>query len=719
MGFAVQIATLLMGLGVWSDASHAASSRNDTPKSLQHFVDSGKLQARIRDDVEKTGQADVILVIGDSDVNGLVGWLKERLGTRNDTPDIIAQKAGLYTRKKQTVLTAISPSNFQLLQDYDHLPVMQLRVDAEALSGLLQQDEVIAINADRAFSPHLAESLPLIGAPQVRSTGVTGSGTSVAVLDTGVNYTLSAFGNCTAPGTPEGCKVAYVQDFATNDNSLDDDGHGTNVSGIVVGVAPDTKILGLDVFRSDGYAYDSDLLAALNWVLANKAAYNIAAVNMSMGGGKFTAQCPDDTLAAAINNLQNAGVVTVISSGNDGYTDAVSSPACIPAAVSVGAVYDANLGRMNWSICIDQTTAADKLTCFSNSAPFLTMLAPGALITAADITMAGTSQASPHVSGAVALVRGEHGALSAAEISAKLAASGVPVSGKGITRPRLDLVAALRFPQLTAAPAAHDFGYLPAGSTAPTQTFTATNTGAMDLAIGTISLSGAAADFTIQNDSCSGQTVPPTGSCDIGISFSPQSAGLKGSTLAIPSDDPDRPLQTLSLSGTGGAQFTLSAVKNGTGTVTSTPAGINCGPDCTEPYAPGTAVTLTATAGTGGVFAGWSGGGCSGTGPCMVTLNADTAITALFNSLQPVRLVSASVTAYPSLQTAYNAAAGGDTILGLTQTLNEDLNFNRDIAITVTGGYDDNYTSPVSVTTINGTLTISGGTVTVANLALF
>ncbi len=96
-----------------------------------------------------------------------------------------------------------------------------------------------------------------------------GAGTSVAVLDTGVDYTLAAFGTCTAPGAPAGtCKVAYAQDFAPDDSILDDvDGHGTNVSGIVVGVAPDTKILGLDVFSTDGSAYYSDILSALDWVI--------------------------------------------------------------------------------------------------------------------------------------------------------------------------------------------------------------------------------------------------------------------------------------------------------------------------------------------------------------------------------------------------------------------------------------------------------------------
>src|SRR6185503_15962589 len=70
--------------------------------------------------------------------------------------------------------------------------------------------------------------------------------------------------------------------------------------------------------------------------------------------------------------------------------------------------------------------------------------------------------------------------------------------------------------------------------------------------------------------------------------------------------------------------LTVQRVGTGSGSVASAPAGITCGADCTENYAPGTNVTLTATATAGSVFAGWSGGGCSGTGTCVVSLTAST-----------------------------------------------------------------------------------------------
>ncbi len=77
-------------------------------------------------------------------------------------------------------------------------------------------------------------------------------------------------------------------------------------------------------------------------------------------------------------------------------------------------------------------------------------------------------------------------------------------------------------------------------------------------------------------------------------------------------------------------QFTLTVIKAGTGSGTVAGTGISCGGDCSEVYNSGTVVTLTATPTSGSSFSGWSGGGCSGTGTCMVTMNADTTVTATF-----------------------------------------------------------------------------------------
>ena len=79
-------------------------------------------------------------------------------------------------------------------------------------------------------------------------------------------------------------------------------------------------------------------------------------------------------------------------------------------------------------------------------------------------------------------------------------------------------------------------------------------------------------------------------------------------------------------------QQTLTINKTGTGSGTVTAPGINCGSDCTEQYDQGTVVTLTATPATGSMFAGWSGGGCTGAGTCSISINTNITVTATFNS---------------------------------------------------------------------------------------
>ena len=145
-----------------------------------------------------------------------------------------------------------------------------------------------------------------------------------------------------------------------------------------------------------------------------------------------------------MKTLWDAGVVPVVATGNDGYTNKVGTPSCSPDAISVGAVYDANVGGIQSSVCTDAVTAADKVTCFSNSASFVSILAPGGMIQAGGYTMAGTSQASPHVAGAVAVLAGAFPDENPLQLKTRLVTTGVSVKDvrNGLSFPRLDLGAA-------------------------------------------------------------------------------------------------------------------------------------------------------------------------------------------------------------------------------------------------------------------------------------
>jgi len=122
----------------------------------------------------------------------------------------------------------------------------------------------------------------------------------------------------------------------------------------------------------------------------------------------------------------------------------MASPACAPDAVSVGAVYDASMGSIYWGVCSDNAVS-DQVTCFSDSAPFLDLLAPGALITAAGNTMGGTSQAAPHVAGAAAILAQVFPAESPEQWLFRLKATGLMVTDEGndTSTARIDIGAAI------------------------------------------------------------------------------------------------------------------------------------------------------------------------------------------------------------------------------------------------------------------------------------
>jgi hypothetical protein len=109
-------------------------------------------------------------------------------------------------------------------------------------------------------------------------------------------------------------------------------------------------------------------------------------------------------------------------------------------------------------------------------------------------------------------------------------------------------------------------------------------------------------------------------------------------TPTHPSQTQEIPAGGLDASGSGsGGTFTLQVTKNGTGsgTVTSSPSGISCGTTCSRSFSRGATVTLTAVPASGSVFAGWSGGGCTGTGSCTVQINSNMTVTAAFDTSAP------------------------------------------------------------------------------------
>ncbi len=381
---------------------------------------------------------------------------------------VASQRRGIAATRA-ALLAELAGTGHRTIREFETIPFVALEVAPDAMTALEASNNVIGVEEDRILSPLLSQSVPLIGADQAWAAGFDGTGPVVAILDTGVDKThpflsgklveeacFSSNGNCpnglasqTGPGA--GVPCTYAPDACR---------HGTRVAGIAAGsgagagvsfsgVAKGAQIIAVQVFsRFTGsefcgagedpcaLAFTSDVIAGAERVLALSSQYAIAAVNLSLGGGRFTSPCDSAQPAgkALIDNLRSVGIATVIASGNDGFTDSLSAPACISTAVSVGS-----------------TTKSDVVSFFSNSASFLSLLAPGQSITSSvpdggfDVGD-GTSFAAPHVAGAWAILKQKKPTATVEEVLIALAGTGLPITDpkSGITKPRIQVDQALQ-----------------------------------------------------------------------------------------------------------------------------------------------------------------------------------------------------------------------------------------------------------------------------------
>lgn len=334
------------------------------------------------------------------------------------------QIAGAQT----AVLGALADAGVFREERFELFPLLVLEVNADGLKELLVQDRVASVVEDQPIPPALTESIPIVGADQVWLQGADGAGYLVAVLDTGVDLdhpflagkiaseacfstTSSFYGSTTL--CPSGAEQEIGAGAAAA-CSISNCSHGTHVSGIAVGdgansgVAKGADLIAVQVFsRFDGsicpfptipclLSFTSDQLQALEWIYGNRESYGqpVAAINMSLGSRNTDpSACDTDSRAGVIGDLRDAGIGTVIASGNSYATDGLSVPACISSAISVSA-----------------TENDDDVAAFANVGEILDFFAPGVGITSSVPgggfgSKSGTSMAAPHVAGALALLR--------------------------------------------------------------------------------------------------------------------------------------------------------------------------------------------------------------------------------------------------------------------------------------------------------------------------
>jgi subtilisin family serine protease len=285
------------------------------------------------------------------------------------------------------------------------------------------------VQYDEPMLPFLIEVDDFLWVSRARKAFVvTGSGLTVAVLDSGLNTGHVDFAD----------RVVVQRNFTSDnagdpDDASDGNGHGTNVGGIIVadgdhvGIAPEAGIIPLKVLGDNGSGSFTAIRQALDWVLDHHKKYSISAVCMSLGdGGNYPGDedFEGDSIARRIERLREAKVAVVVAAGNDYYThdsqQGMGYPAIIRDTVSVGAVYDAPEGRFGYgSGAVAYSTRAGQITPFSqrlhpsvHPEAYTDVFAPGAPVTSSGIlgehgesTQHGTSQAAPVTAGLILLVQ--------------------------------------------------------------------------------------------------------------------------------------------------------------------------------------------------------------------------------------------------------------------------------------------------------------------------
>lgn len=281
-------------------------------------------------------------------------------------------------------------------------------------------DGITHIWLDGLVHADLADSTAQIGAPQVWADGNTGQGVDVAVLDTGVDA-----------GHPDlADRIAGRQSFVPDENTDDHFGHGTHVASIIAGsgaasdgrekgAAPGARLDIGKVLDDTGSGQTSWVLAGMEWAAVDQHA---KVINMSLGDGQPSDGT--DPLSQAVDRLSaETGALFVVAAGNSGAPDTIGAPGAASDALTVGAV-----------------DSDDSLAEFSSQGPRVDgalkpeITAPGVDILAANSqfdgngegayqTMSGTSMATPHVSGAAALMAAAHPDLTGSQLKDLLASS--------------------------------------------------------------------------------------------------------------------------------------------------------------------------------------------------------------------------------------------------------------------------------------------------------
>ncbi|MBM3247710.1 hypothetical protein FJZ17_04200, partial [Candidatus Pacearchaeota archaeon] len=292
--------------------------------------------------------------------------------------------------------------------------VITAKLSKQEIIELSQNEAILKIAPIPTRNIFLQNSGPLVNATlswSLKESGLnlTGQGQTICIIDTGVNYSHTDLGGGYGNNTNMNYKIIGGWDYcadnvdcSTEDSDpIDVNGHGTHVAGIagannsIRGVATGAKIIMMKACNSSGTCFDSAIRNGIDWCVENSSIFNITIISMSLGGGSYSNYCDyqDDrlNLTLGINNAVAKNISVVVSTGNTNSAINIASPACVRNATPVTSV-----------------SKSDVLSSYNRN--FLVKLAaPGESINSTKIdgtyiAYDGTSMATPHAAGAIAIL---------------------------------------------------------------------------------------------------------------------------------------------------------------------------------------------------------------------------------------------------------------------------------------------------------------------------
>jgi serine protease AprX len=341
-------------------------------------------------------------------------------------PVIVRLRHGVQVDSTEVddVMALAVTAGAQPVYRYSLVPAVAFTTRPDQIRQLTESPNVDTIWPDLPVYTMLNDSVPIVRAPRVWESGFTGQDVTVAVVDTGIDVDHPDF---------EG-RIAAVTDF-TGEGADDNNGHGTHVAstaagsgaasdGTYRGVAPDATIVAAKVLRGNGSGQQSDVMAGIEWAVDQGA----SVINLSLGGPPTPCD-GTDALSTLVDAAVEAGAIMAVAAGNSGPGAlTVGSPGCARKAITVGASVS------------DPANDYDMVADFSSRGPTADgrrkpdLVLPGVGIIAARAdgtalgqvvneyytTLQGTSMATPHAAGMVALLLSANPDLEPDEIKRQL-----------------------------------------------------------------------------------------------------------------------------------------------------------------------------------------------------------------------------------------------------------------------------------------------------------